>query len=38
MVQYAVTHKRLLSKTQVDEFVSNLQAAALSGDTEKAVE
>ena len=38
MVQYAATHKRLLSKTQVDEFVGNLQAAALSGDTEKAVE
>lgn len=38
MVQYAATHKRLLSKTQVDEFVGNLQMAALSGDTEKAVE
>lgn len=38
MVQYAATHKRLLSKHQVDEFVGNLQAAALSGDTEKAVE
>ena len=38
MVQYAATHKRLLSKHQVDEFVGGLQAAALSGDTEKAVE
>lgn len=38
MVQYAATHKRLLSKHQVDEFVGNLQTAALSGDTEKAVE
>ena len=38
MVQYAATHKRLLSKHQVDEFVGNLQAAALSGDVEKAVE